>query len=227
MAEDKPIGRIYALIPKIMGEVGAIGKNRQTEAQGKYWFRGIDDVYQAMQGPLSRNGVFYVPEVLKRDVIEKETRGGGALFYTTLTVKYTFFAPDGSNVTCIVVGEAMDTSDKSSNKAMSAALKYAIFQIFCIPTEEDNDTENSHHEPVAKPEPKAQPLNIKVFMDTFDAACKARGMNVDQMDALYNEFLGQIGVKDIADAPREDCASLIRRLKSGEFDSFALETQPA
>jgi D-mannonate dehydratase len=40
----------------------------------------------------------------------------------------------------------MDSGDKASNKAMSAAYKYAAFQAFCIPTEGDNDADSTTHE---------------------------------------------------------------------------------
>jgi hypothetical protein len=46
----------------------------------------------------------------------------------------------------------MDSGDKASNKAMSAAYKYAAFQAFCIPTEGDNDADATTHE-VAAPDP--------------------------------------------------------------------------
>jgi hypothetical protein len=36
------------------------------------------------------------------------------------------------------------------NKAMSVAYKYALMQIFCIPTEEEKDTEFNSPEVVAK-----------------------------------------------------------------------------
>lgn len=40
----------------------------------------------------------------------------------------------------------MDSGDKASNKAMSAAYKYAAIQTFCIPTEGDNDADSTTHE---------------------------------------------------------------------------------
>jgi hypothetical protein len=43
----------------------------------------------------------------------------------------------------------MDSGDKASNKAMSAAYKYAAFQAFCIPTEGDNDADSQTHEVAA------------------------------------------------------------------------------
>jgi hypothetical protein len=48
-------------------------------------------------------------------------------------------------------GEAMDSADKATNKAMSAAYKYAAFLAFCIPTEGDNDADATTHEPAPKP----------------------------------------------------------------------------
>jgi hypothetical protein len=137
--------QIYQLIPKIMAEVGPIAKDRKNAQQG-YAFRGIDDVYAALQGPLSKHGVFYVPAVINRESVERATRSGGTMVYTTLTVAYNFYAPDGSSVRAIVVGEAMDSGDKSANKAMSAALKYAILQIFCIPCEANEDADGETHE---------------------------------------------------------------------------------
>jgi hypothetical protein len=40
----------------------------------------------------------------------------------------------------------MDSADKATNKAMSAAYKYAAMQAFCIPTSGDNDADATSHE---------------------------------------------------------------------------------
>lgn len=40
----------------------------------------------------------------------------------------------------------MDSADKATNKAMSAAYKYAAMQAFCIPTEGDNDADAHTHD---------------------------------------------------------------------------------
>jgi hypothetical protein len=74
--------------------------------------------------------------------------------YSIITMKFTAYAEDGSSVSSTTVGEAMDSGDKSMNKAMSTAYKYALMQIFCIPTVDDKDTENQTHEPKPKQESK-------------------------------------------------------------------------
>lgn len=140
--------QIFAKIPKIMSLVGVVGKNRKNEQQG-YKFRWIDDMYNALNEHLSAEWVFCTSEVLETTREERQTKSGGMLMYSIVKMKFTFFAEDGSNVSTTTIGEAMDTGDKSMNKAMSTAYKYAFMQIFCIPTEDDKDTENHTHEPVA------------------------------------------------------------------------------
>jgi hypothetical protein len=145
--------QIYALIPKVMADIGAIGKDRKNEKQG-YKFRGIDDVYNAANGALSKHGVFCVPEVLEETRTERTNSNGTLLFYIAIKVKYTFFAPDGSSIEAVVVSEGFDSGDKATFKSLSGAQKYAFLQVFCIPTEEQKDAEVDDHEVVvAKPEP--------------------------------------------------------------------------
>jgi hypothetical protein len=140
-----------------MASVGSIGKDRRNPQQG-YQFRGIDDIYNALNSALSEHGVFTVPKVLDIKREERPAKSGGILIYTILTVSYTFFASDGSSVEAVTIGEAMDSGDKSSNKCMSAAQKYAFLQVFSIPTEEPKDSENHTYEPQAgNPEPERAP----------------------------------------------------------------------
>lgn len=137
---------IYQQIPKVMADIGAIGKDRKNEGQG-YKFRGIDDLYNELQQHLSKHKVFTVPCVLKWEREERESKKGGTLIFMIMTVLYTVFAEDGSSVSITVVGEAMDAGgDKATNKAMSAAHKYALLQLFTIPTEEPKDSENDNPE---------------------------------------------------------------------------------
>lgn len=149
MAEAK----IYKAIAGVMKDVGAVGKDSKNPQQG-YKYRGIDAVMNALQPAMVKHGIFAAPTVISSEREERQTRNGGLLIYTMLTVKYSFFAEDGSYVETTVVGEGMDSSDKSSNKAMSAAFKYACFQTFCIPTEEMLDSEEESPEPLPKPKPK-------------------------------------------------------------------------
>ena len=123
-----------------------IGKDRKNQMQG-YDFRGIDDMYNALAPLLARAKLVVLPSYSDRNVVERRTDKDKALFYVTLRGEFTFrSAEDQSEVKVSTYGEAMDSGDKATNKAMSAALKYAFMQTFTIPTEGDNDSENHTHE---------------------------------------------------------------------------------
>ena len=142
---------IYRLMALVMAEIGPIGKD-QTNTFQKYKFRGIDDIYNAVQSVLAKHGIVPIPFLQKAEHEIRPSKEGGTLMHTFLEMDYTFYAPDGSHLTARLPGEAMDSSDKSTNKALSAAQKYSFVQIFCIPTTEIKDSEHDNPEPVYKRE---------------------------------------------------------------------------
>ena len=140
--------KVYQAINKVQADIAkeGIGKDRQNEQQG-YKFRGIDDVYNALAPMLARHGLCILPRVTSREVVERTNAKGTALFYVTVGAEFDFVcAEDGSKHTVVTYGEAMDSGDKATNKAMSAAYKYACMQAFSIPTEGDNDADATTHE---------------------------------------------------------------------------------
>lgn len=148
---------VYGAIAKVMREIAkeGIAKTRDNQ-QTRSKFRGIDDVYNALCGPLADAGLVILPTVVEHNQVERESKAGGALYCSTVVVDYVFVAvEDGSCHTARVIGEAMDSSDKSFSKAMSFAFKYVCFQAFCIPTEGDNDADA--HRPEAKPRSQQPP----------------------------------------------------------------------
>lgn len=139
---------VYAAISAVMEHMAkeGIGKDRKNTQQG-YKFRGIDDVYNTLCGVLAANKLMMLPFVVDMKREDRQTKNGGALNYTILTVDFKLVcAVDGSSDTVRMIGEAMDSADKSSNKAQSAALKYAALQVFMIPTEADNDADATTHD---------------------------------------------------------------------------------
>lgn len=144
---------VYAKIAAVQGELAKVGiaKNRRNQQGSGYNFRGIDDVYAALSPLLASNGLVIVPRVMERECIERTSKNGGALFYVTVYAEFDFIsADDGSVHTAATFGEAMDSGDKATNKAMSAAYKYAAFMTFAIPTEGDNDADAHTPEVAAK-----------------------------------------------------------------------------
>jgi len=158
---------VYAAIAAVMEDVGreGIAKDRRNNQQG-YNFRGIDDVYNALAPILARHHLIIVPRVLSREKTERvsvkdDGRGNNresVLFYVVVHVEFDIVcSTDASKITAATYGEAMDSADKATNKAMSAAYKYMAMQTFCIPTEGDNDADEHHHEVRANAGASASP----------------------------------------------------------------------
>ncbi len=226
---DEAKGQIYGLIPQVMKSIGAIGKGRKNQQQG-YQFRGIDDIYNATQSALIEHGVFVVPQILECEREDRQTRDGkGTLIYTRMKVSHTFFGPDGSNVVAITAGEAMDSGDKSSNKAMSAAMKYALIEVFCIPTEGDNDTENHSPEPLPKQQPK-QPhvvanvqqelTEVEKFVATLTDAFDAREFRDNERSDVIAATCKAKKVSRITGLTQADQIAMVEAVALGKFDKY-------
>lgn len=210
MNPEKP-GKIFQAMSAVMKDIGAIAKTNRNQIQ-KYNFRGIDDVYNTVHPLLVAHEIFVLPEVLEQQREERETKSGGALFYTRLKVRYRFVHADGSSVEAVVCGEGMDSSDKSTNKALSAALKYAFFQIFCIPTEDPDklkDSETENHEP--KPTLKKQGEISKEQLKRLHAIKNAHGWSDEEAKKLIQSF----GYESSKDLSWRDYEKICQKLELG------------
>lgn len=190
-----------------------IAKNNKNESQG-FKFRGIDDVLNRMSRHLVEANLVITPKVLSREVMERTNSRGNAIFYVVLTVEYTIHSiVDGTSVTVVTVGEAMDSGDKATNKALSIAYKYMAFQTFSIPIAEDPDKEV--HEVRAK---KLNPVDPPFDMDppklmgeneveVISKLLVESGTDAEKMCTAY-------GVSAVADIPLSKFAEIQNRLQS-------------
>ncbi|MCI0200948.1 ERF family protein [Cronobacter sakazakii] len=143
---------VYQAISAVAKDMAATGISKdRTNTQQNFKFRGIDQVYNALAPALVNHGLLILPRITERTVTERTTPKGTVLFYVVVKAEFDFVSTkDGSVHTVVTYGEAMDSGDKATNKAMSIAYKYAAFQAFCIPTEEtaiDADAEVHHIQP--------------------------------------------------------------------------------
>lgn len=182
-------GQIYAAISAAMADIGAISKDKYSKEIG-YKFRGIDDVMNALKPVLTKNKIFTVPQVLEQTREERVTVKCVKLRYSLLKIAFRFYTTDGSFVEAVTLGEGMDSGDKASNKAMAIAYKYALFQVFCIPTEEmadpDGESYETKHEQSKKPEqPKPQSKSVENQTETptnyIMRECSNIGMDMQEL----------------------------------------------
>lgn len=204
--------KIYAAMATVQKSVGAVGKNRQNSQQN-YKFRGIDDIYLAVQGVMAEAGVFSLPEVIEQRREERKTRDGkGALVYTILTVRHTFYAADGSSVQAVTVGEAMDSGDKSANKAMSAAEKYALIQAFKIPTEEARDSETDS--------PQVAARQANGFEQVVRGKLRDRGLKGREIEEAVRGIADSYELSSLDELPGEQRSRVLRGIVAGQADRW-------
>lgn len=126
---------VHQALVECMRQIGAVRKSeRNTFA--KFTFRGIDAVVNAVSPAFREHGVFCVPEVLECERTVEQSGKGKTMRFTRLRVRYTFYGPEGDSVSTVVASEAYDTEDKATSKAMSVAMRQALLQTLCLPTDE-------------------------------------------------------------------------------------------
>ena len=188
--------KVYQAINAVQKSLSKSGISKdQKNLQQGYKFRGIDDVYNAVSPLLAEHGLCILPRMLARVCEERVNQKGTALFYVTVEAEFDLVASeDGSSHTIKTFGEAMDSGDKATNKAMSAAYKYAIMQCFAIPTEGDNDADLHAHEAVKKQEPAKSigmtPKGLADLMAKMDEA--------DTIEKLKEEYANAYKLAKIA-----------------------------
>lgn len=138
--------KIFEAMAQIMAEITCINKSRINE-HFRYKFRGIDDVYNELHALFAKHQVFTTSTVVSERCYPRTNAKGNEELNRVLQMRYTFHTADGSSITTETVGEGQDIGDKAANKAMASAHKYALLQVFCIPTEEQKDSEYDSQPP--------------------------------------------------------------------------------
>ena len=190
---------IVVLLSKVAAETGAVGKGERNP-QGGYQFRGIDAVVNAASASFRRHQVIVVPEIVDFtygavEVGKNRTR----MAHVTVKVRYTFSGPGGDSITAVVPGEAMDSGDKATAKAMSVALRIALLQSLMLPTD-DPDPDADHYERSDAPRSAAQAR--------ADLAREAERLGLDlawvasQWSELHGTALGEADDAELIDAFR-------------------------
>lgn len=147
---------IIKKLSAVMEAVGAVSKDGRNQAQG-FNFRGIDAVVNAVSPALRKEGVVVVPRLVDKTYDIVTTAKGAQMSHIQVVVEYSFYAPDGSTISATTAGEAFDSGDKATAKAMSVAFRTALLQALCLPTDEiDPDAESYERSPKQNNAVKAQ-----------------------------------------------------------------------
>jgi hypothetical protein len=193
--------KVFQAIANVAAEMAKIGIGKdRLNPQQNFKYRGIDDLYNVLGPVMAKNKLIVLQTAETRDSFEKTSKNGSAIYYVILKITYTFVSSeDGSSYSITTFGEAMDSSDKATNKAQTSAYKYAMIQTFAIPiVGEENDPDHTSHEnkpsarPITKPAPNRQQIEKlfdrvrageKEVLEKFQAAFYISSEIGDEIDA--------------------------------------------
>lgn len=127
---------VVALMIEVMRRVTYVGKDQQNTEGGRYYFRGIDDVINALGPAMREVGILCLPTVEWSERKDTKTTRGKNTRETIARVRYTFYGPNGDSISAVTEGESLDSGDKGTAKAFSVAYRIALIQGFVLPTDE-------------------------------------------------------------------------------------------
>lgn len=201
----EPCSTIHAALCACLADVEAVGKHRKNKEQG-YAYRGIDDLYNSLHPLFAKHRLFVTCDTLSLERGERTTKSGSTLHVVHGRYRVTFHAEDGSSVAVECAGEAMDSGDKATNKASSAALKYALMQTLLIPTEDAKDSEVSTPEetlPTASTDEVARcaaAIRSQASEKPYRQLRAARSLTAEQ-NLLLQDVLAELLSGELADRP--------------------------
>ena len=201
-------GKIYQAISKVMADVKPVEK-KENKNLG-YAFRGIADIYKAINPVLVKHGVFNTVQVLDRVLREYKTSSGSIWQNTALKVMYKFFCEDGSSIELVVYGEGADGGDKGTSKALSQAHKSALTQLLCLPFEagEVKEVQEAVAPDITKEQHKE--LSMAETVKAFPVELKDK-LKLAGFTTLQTAFKAYQGVAGDLDALDQLCDQKIKK----------------
>lgn len=197
---ERTIFKALSAVQSDLAKVG-ISKNQKNTHQG-YKFRGIDDVLNTLAPIIAKHGVLIIPNVLNKEIKTSNTRNGGIASHAIVEVGFALYDQEGDSICHTAYGEALDTSDKAINKAMTAAYKYFLFQAFCIPIDGVEDADAQQLE-----QAESQPeLVTAATLTQIIALCRQTGQDIDA-------YLDWAGVSDAKDIPQIKAERIVANLQ--------------
>jgi len=220
--EDDTKPSVQQALVRVMRDIGKVGVGKgDFNAQQKYYFRGIDAFVQALSPILAKHGVICTPRV--RDHLHEvhPTASGGRQIMVFLTVEWRLYGPRGDYIEAVTVGQAFDSGDKAANKAMSAAFKYLLGQVFAVPnigwSEQDADSptvgDTYAQTQQSPPSPQRDDGHAALVQRIRDLA-KDQGLDVAAFTAKFREQNGNLTVDQLLAAPQDLLYGFVRRVEA-------------
>lgn len=219
----KNIHESIEAMTELLAKVG-ISKDQGKTKEITYNFRGIDDIRNVI-APLQKEcALNIIPKVISRDEKERATKSGGFAMWVVLNMEFDFTNTiDGSKITTPWMAEAVDYSDKATQKAISQAFKTVCINVFNIPTEGEEDTDGEKKEFMGK---RAGAFESEQIRQAWIANCKDAFEKADslvklkEIETFYHEKL--IIMANSEDTLDKSAATDIRQLYTAKYNTFTI-----
>lgn len=180
MSDNPEPKNVYEAVNHVMQQVGYVQKEESVKL--KYSYASEPALIRAIRPHMVEVGLFVYPSSMTELPAEPFTsKQGSVINVSKLAATYTFHhAPSGTEFLVSVIGKGMDTGDKDSNKAMTAAFKYAIRQPFMIETGDDPDKTSSEEFEQVEGISFTRPLSpeaLKIALNKRAEEMKAQGVS--------------------------------------------------
>lgn len=210
MNHSDTIGKITAAICAVVAERGYVKADAKND-HFNYSYLSDEAVLGHVRGSMAENGLALIPSGVEYVIVPN---GKGDI--TTTTTTYTLAHASGEWMQVQVVAQGQDKSDKGPYKAATGALKYALRQVFLIPT--GNDPEKA-----AKAERKAQAKALGIDEKGHTAFWRAHSKGVcaamGEQGTTYNEiaeWTESLGRGRPSGWPEDRVRGFVAKLKDGE-----------
>ncbi len=149
MHSDPAIQKLYEQAKlDVWSKIEYFKKDQQMEQGARYRYVGEGKITRHARAAMIACGITTSPAGMR--LIHHEaatTKNGGTSNFRIIEATWRFRHIDGGFEDVVVLGEAADSGDKASNKAMTASKKYAILLWLLAYTGDDPDkTSSSQHE---------------------------------------------------------------------------------
>lgn len=134
---------IYKALASAYAETSGVAKDREMTAGQRYSYASIDAVIEHVRPVMVKHGLTLHPTGYEYRFDTYQTSREATMNHVICVAYFTCAHTSGETIAVTALGEGADIGDKACNKAMTAAQKYALRQLFCLSTDEDDPDHTS------------------------------------------------------------------------------------
>lgn len=213
MSEQERHPSVHEALAAVSRDVGSIAKDQQvTSGPARFNFRGIDDVLDAIHGPMAEHRVEFIPAGFTLlDNTVGVTKSGSAQQHLLGIVHYKIVGPAGDSIDAAVLAESQDTSDKAASKLMSMAYKYLAFQVLSIPVRgalEESDRDSSERGT------QGPQMTTEELVARLDGMAAETGTSLEGITARWRAANGDMTLDQMRALPPDRLYGFVRQARS-------------